>query len=478
MTLDLFAATGLVSPKGISGTQISTQPGFPTTITNLLNNQPAQTSTRPRAGINWVVLDEQFKWVRGGFDMVGDAGASTAGTFKNHVVPTISIPKNGYIYIYCSNESQYSVFFDNLQVIHKPGPILEETHYYPFGLTMAGISSQAAGKLQNKYGITGKELQSKEFSDGSGLEQYDFGARFYDPQIGRWNVIDPLADMFSNWSPYTYTYNNPINFIDPDGMANAGAYNKDSWDPNNSNGKRDEDVKFKRPDWMAGFGKANGGGPPSTDVTKNDDGSFKVVDAKNDGDNNIYVQGNDGKRTGEVIGQTVNPWDFMITNDQDGTFSGPARGVTFSLGNLPDANKKISNLSTLWAVTAAATQSTVGSLAALAVLSRNGGAFDIKTQYPTSTGGIYTAVSYNGKITTARTAGNILFGANMRAINAVTLTQAFTPAAAFYISTMPVVGAYNQHQNNGNGCNAGWPFYGEHTYSGTGIYLGYFGKKP
>lgn len=91
--------------------------------------------------------------------------------------------------------------------------IEEENNYYPFGMKQKGYNNNASSNTALKYKYNGKEIQ-----DELALNFYDFGARNYDPAIGRWMNIDPLAEVARRFSPYTYANNNPVFFIDPDGM--------------------------------------------------------------------------------------------------------------------------------------------------------------------------------------------------------------------------------------------------------------------
>jgi len=92
---------------------------------------------------------------------------------------------------------------------------------------MAGISSKAAGGLENRFKYNGKEEQRQEFSDGSGLEWQDYGARMYDVQIGNWNCMDPMGEKYTSISLYTFVLNNPILLVDPNGMEVINAWHKD-----------------------------------------------------------------------------------------------------------------------------------------------------------------------------------------------------------------------------------------------------------
>ncbi|WP_245933837.1 DUF6443 domain-containing protein [Candidatus Ulvibacter alkanivorans] len=142
------------------------------------------------------------------------------------------IPSYNYVFHYLDH-------LGNIRVRYALDPdpndnqvkILEESHYYPFGLKHEGYNNSQKGfnisggfivltpvdplfGSSYKYGYNGKEEQNE-----LGLNWHDFGARNYDAALGRWMNIDPLAEMMRKHSPYNYAFDNPLRFVDPDGMA-------------------------------------------------------------------------------------------------------------------------------------------------------------------------------------------------------------------------------------------------------------------
>jgi len=95
--------------------------------------------------------------------------------------------------------------------------ILQESHYHPFGMEMEASYYAMQMGTENGYQYNGKEL-----NDDFGLNWLDYGARWYMPDIRRWGQIDPLAEKYYSYSPYNYTLNNPLRYIDPDGMSVFG----------------------------------------------------------------------------------------------------------------------------------------------------------------------------------------------------------------------------------------------------------------
>ncbi|MBW7870199.1 MAG: RHS repeat-associated core domain-containing protein [Flavobacteriia bacterium] len=160
---------------------------------------------------------------------------------------TLSLGNNpNYAFNYVYN---YTDHLGNVRLSYAKDPqtgnlkILDESHYYPFGLKhqeyqassfttnpIQGIIIAPVANNPFKYKYNGKEFQ-----DELNLNLYDYGARNYDPAIGRWMNIDPLAEQSRRWSPFTYALNNPVYFIDPDGMEGTDWVQKNNliyWDKN------------------------------------------------------------------------------------------------------------------------------------------------------------------------------------------------------------------------------------------------------
>ena len=178
--------------------------------------------SKPHAYLVWMLYDNDMKLIVEGS---GAKRVTDPNALKELLEEGIPVVENGYLHAYVSNGSVKDISFDNFLVTYMRGKTRQINHYYPYGLTIAGIDGDYDDYL-NKY--TSKELQTGEFDPAvsTGLEMFDFGSRFYDPQIGRWHTPDP-AEQFAN--PYLAMGNNPVVFIDPDGEFITWSFHKNGF---------------------------------------------------------------------------------------------------------------------------------------------------------------------------------------------------------------------------------------------------------
>jgi RHS repeat-associated protein len=169
-------------------------------------NQNGSSGSTPKIFVTILLFDKNYNFLDVTYQRVANSGDLMSASY--------TVKEPGYAYMYVSNENGFlrDVYFDDVTMTYTPSPVVSYQDYYPFGMTFN--SFQRNNSTEQKYQYNGKELQ-----DELNLAWLDYGARLYMSDIGRWSVVDPLSEEMRRWSCYNYAFDNPIRFIDPDGMA-------------------------------------------------------------------------------------------------------------------------------------------------------------------------------------------------------------------------------------------------------------------
>lgn len=173
-------------------------------VTGMAGNQG---DSQPSAYLNYILFDKDYKFLNAGFTAVPDANFAK----QNVSVPTVNISEAGYIFIYLSYEGQSNnwIYFDDFKVTHTKTNVIQYNEYYPFGLQAS--TSWTRENNRNDYLYN----QGNELNQNSGW--YETFFRGYDPTLGRFLQVDPLATMYASYSGYNYALNDPVLMNDPAG---------------------------------------------------------------------------------------------------------------------------------------------------------------------------------------------------------------------------------------------------------------------
>lgn|GEM_PF-3140303 len=305
-------------------------------------------------------------------------------------------------------------------------------NYYPFGLNMDGPWNGVNGQYKFQY-------NQKEWNSDLGLNLNDYGARFYDPTVGRWNGVDNLSEKYSRFSPYNYAGHNPVNTIDLDGNGLTSTHTD-----NNGNVK-------------AVFNDGDNG------IYSHDDWE---TDKKNYTDSNTSAG---GTKRGETAF-----WDEFANHDllkntlsnSNGDFADYSAQIHFDesiddkMYNLIEdtKNKLRSNGNTVF-----------GAKRWLSENSASGAPLDLKIALGHNVGRKFGKYYISGE-----SAGNYLFGANLKNLKILFFNG--TGDEFVFDQAAQAFGAYHNSSNHVNNASIA-PYYGEIPYSGRSVVLGYFGNQ-
>jgi RHS repeat-associated protein len=184
-----------------------------------LGDHPLDDDGIPKAFVTILLFDNNYNLLDATWDQITSIGAQTDLTVRQPphdlLSATYKAKEAGFAYIFLSNEHPkfVDVYFDDVSVVHTPSQIVSASDYYPFGLTYNSYSRESS--VQNNHLFN----NSSELQTDLELGFYSTLFRTYDPAIGRFMQIDPLADFFSGITSYSFAFDNPILYNDPDGLA-------------------------------------------------------------------------------------------------------------------------------------------------------------------------------------------------------------------------------------------------------------------